>query len=253
MSEPAVPPDLKELFRRSRDDIRARHASGALGGQVATALTDLNDRVIVEAYQRAMQQASGAHRPRLLEDLALVAVGGYGRGDTAPYSDVDLLFLKSKKAGDNVHDVIKALVRNLWDFGLKLSQSVRTPEDAIEFARQDLPMRTSLTEARLLVGSQALFHDVQRRNHRLIASTSITKFIDQVLTERAKEHQDYFATVNLLEPHVKKSPGGMRDVHLLRWIALPRYGTRDPQMLRAAGVITPEDSQTLSVGVEYLA
>jgi [protein-PII] uridylyltransferase len=114
-------------------------------------------------------------------------------------------------------------------------------------------MRTSLTEARLLVGSQALFTDLQKRNHRLIASTSITKFIDQILEERRKEHQDYFATVNLLEPNVKKSPGGMRDVHLLRWIALPRYGTREPQMLRAAGVINPEDAQTLLDGIEFLS
>jgi [protein-PII] uridylyltransferase len=253
MSDSAAALDLKELLLRERERIRALHDGGALGGQVATALTDLNDRIIVEAYRRAMEQASGAHRPRLLEDLALVAVGGYGRGDTAPYSDVDLLFLKSKKAGDTVQEVVNALVRNLWDYGLKLSQSVRTPQDTVEFARADLPMRTSLTEARLLVGSQALFADLQRRNHRLIASTSITKFIDQVLKERAKEHRDYFATVNLLEPNVKKSPGGMRDVHLLRWIALPRYGTREPQMLRAAGVITPEDSQTLTAGIEFLA
>src|SRR6266545_362409 len=143
MSEPAVPLDLKDLLRRQREIIRARHVAGALGGQVATALTDLNDRIIVEAYQRAMQQVAAAQRPGLLEDLALVAVGGYGRGDTAPFSDVDLLFLRSKKAGDNVQDVINTLVRNLWDYGMKLSQSVRTPQDAIEFARQDLPMRTS--------------------------------------------------------------------------------------------------------------
>ena len=252
MSDPAAPTDLKEVLRAGREEIRARHAGGALGGQVATALTDLNDRVVIEAYQRAMQQATGVHRTRLLADLALVAVGGTGRGDTAPYSDVDLLFLRSPKAGAGVQDLINAMVRNLWDYGMKLSQSVRTPKDAIEFARQDLPMRTSLTEARLLVGSQALFADLQRRNHRLIASTSITKFIDLVVKERGKEHQDYFATVNLLEPNVKKSPGGMRDVHLLRWIALPRYGTRDPQMLRAAGVITPEDSRTLSLGIEFL-
>jgi [protein-PII] uridylyltransferase len=253
MSQPTATTDLKAYLLEGREGIRANHAAGALGGQVATALTELNDRVVIEAYQRAIQQASGATRAHLLEDLALVAVGGTGRGDTAPYSDVDLLFLRSRRAGDDVQGVINALVRNLWDYGMKLSQSVRTPQDTIDFARQDLPMRTSLTEARLLVGSQALFADLQKRNHRLIASSSITKFIDQVIFERSKEHQDYFATVNLLEPNVKKSPGGMRDVHLLRWIALPRYGTRDPQLLRAAGVLTPEDSQTLSLGIEYLS
>jgi [protein-PII] uridylyltransferase len=253
MPEPAPPTDLKEFLRVRREEIRALHVSGAMGTQVATALTDLNDRVVIEAYQRAIQQMSGATRAHLLGDLALVAVGGTGRGDTAPFSDVDLLFLRSRRAGSDVQDLVNVLVRNLWDYGMRLSQSVRTPQEAVDFARQDLPMRTSLTEARLLVGSQGLFADLQRRNHRLLATSSITKFIEQVIQERRKEHQDYFATVNLLEPNVKKSPGGLRDVHLLRWIALPRYGTRDPQMLRAAGVITPEDTQTLSLGLEYLS
>src|SRR5262249_35275573 len=246
-------PDLKELLKRQREEIRARHDAGALGGQISTALTELYDRVIVAAYQIALEQAGSSARPGLLENLSLVAVGGYGRGDTAPFSDVDLLFLRSKKAGQAEQDVVNSLVRNLWDYGMKLSQSVRTPEDTIEFARQDLPLRTSLTESRLLVGSQALFADLQRRNHRLIATSSITKFIDQVIAERRKEHQDYFATVNLLEPNVKKSPGAMRDIHMLRWIALPRYGTRDPQMLRAAGVLTPEDARTISNVAEFLS
>ncbi|HZE99471.1 MAG TPA: [protein-PII] uridylyltransferase [Planctomycetota bacterium] len=248
-----APLHLKGLLKRQREEIRARHEGGALGGQIATALTDLYDRVIVAAYQIALEKAGAGARPALLENLALVAVGGYGRGDTAPFSDVDLLFLRSDRAGQAEQDVVNALVRNLWDYGMKLSQSVRTPKDTVDFARQDLTLRTSLTEARLLVGNQALFADLQRRNHRMISTTSITKFIDQIVEERRKEHQDYFATVNLLEPNVKKSPGGMRDVHLLRWIALPRYGTRDPQMLRAAGVLNLEDAQTISFVTEFLS
>jgi [protein-PII] uridylyltransferase len=114
-------------------------------------------------------------------------------------------------------------------------------------------MRTSLTEARLLVGSPALFAELQRSNHRLLASTSINRFIDAVLEGRRREHQDYFATVNLLEPNIKKSPGGLRDIHLLRWIALPRYGTRDPQMLRVGGVLATEDADALSSTGEFLS
>src|SRR5262245_40904724 len=142
MPDSAAAPDLKELLLREREKIRALHEGGALGGQIATALTDLTDSIIVEAYRRAMAQAYGVHRPRLLEELPLVAGGGYGRGDTAPYSDVDLLFLRSNRSGHTVQEVINVLVRNLWDYGLKLSQSVRTPQEAVDFARQDLPMRT---------------------------------------------------------------------------------------------------------------
>jgi [protein-PII] uridylyltransferase len=116
-------------------------------------------------------------------------VGGTGRGDTAPYSDVDLLFLRSKKAGSDVQDLINALVRNLWDYGMKLSQSVRTPQDAIEFRPPGPADAHVADEARLLVGSRPSSPTSSAATHRLIASTSITKFIEQVVRERGKEHR----------------------------------------------------------------
>jgi [protein-PII] uridylyltransferase len=244
---------LKDMLQRERAEIRARHEQGALGGQIATALTDLYDRVIVSFFHGSVEAAPASDRARLLREMALVAVGGYGRGDLAPYSDIDLLFLHAPRPGNAVQDLVQRLVRGFWDTGVKLSQSVRTPSDALSFARRDLPHRTALTEIRLLSGSPALFAELQRGVHRLAASSSLNRFVDQVLEERRKEHQDYFATVNLLEPNVKKSPGGLRDVHLLRWIALPRYGTRDPQMLRVGGVLTPQDAGTLGAVTEFLS
>src|SRR5579862_7585811 len=98
MSDTA-PLHLKGLLKRQREEIRSRHDAGALGGQISTALTELYDRVITAAYQISLEKVSASVRPFLLENLALVAVGGYGRGDTAPFSDVDLLFLRSRKAG----------------------------------------------------------------------------------------------------------------------------------------------------------
>ncbi len=252
MAEPPAPTSLRDQLQRERDDIRALHRQGALGAQVSTALSDLYDRVIVAAFHEAIGQLPSADRPRLLNGLALVAVGGYGRSELSPHSDLDLLFLHPPRPHPAVQELVNRLVRGLWDTGVKLSQSVRTPGDAAAFARRDLPHRTALTETRLLAGSQALFAELQRGVHRLGASTSLNRYIDAVLEERRKEHQDYFATSNLLEPNVKKSPGGLRDVHLLRWIAQPRYGTRDPQMLRVGGVLTPEDARTLAASVELL-
>jgi [protein-PII] uridylyltransferase len=251
MSETPAP-DLKARLARERQNIQALHRNGALGEQVSAALTELYDRVIVRGYQDALERLPAGQRPELLGELAIVAVGGYGRGDLSPYSDVDLLFLRAPGASSRAGETISALVRDYWDMGLKLSQSVRTPAECAAFARRDLAHRTSLTEARLLVGSPALFAELQRRSHRLMASLSINRFIDAVLRERSQEHMDSVASVHLLEPNVKKSPGGLRDVHLLRWIALPRYGTRDPEMLRVGGVILAEDAQTIRTAAEFL-
>lgn len=252
MGEVPACASLKEYLARERRQVEALHRAGALGGQVSSALTDLYDRVVGRCYREAVERLCFSERPYALRELALVAVGGYGRGDVSPYSDVDLLFLHVHRPRSSVLELVSALVRDLWDAGLKLSQSVRSPSDAIAFARKDFPLRTSLMEARLVAGSAALFAELQRRCHRLHASSSLEGFIDACLQERAQEHHDTVASVNLLEPNVKKSPGGLRDVHLVRWIALPRYGTRDPEMLRVGGVLTAEDAQTLSAGAEFL-
>lgn len=249
----APAPPLRELLQKGREAVRRLHDGGAQGGQVASALTELYDRVISAAFLEAVERLPAPERSRALRELSLVAVGGYGRGDTAPHSDVDLLVLTARRTSKPVQDLVSGLVRELWDVGLKLSQSVRTPADSTAFARRDLPHFTALTEARLITGNPGLFHELQRRLQRLHAGTSIGAFLDAVLEERKKEHADYFATTSLLEPNIKKSPGGLRDVHLLRWIALPRYGTRDPEMLRVGGALSPEDAHTLRTVTEFLA
>lgn len=243
---------LRDLLQKGRDGVRAVHEGGAQGGQVASALTDLYNRVISAAFLGAVERLPGPERASALRDLSLVAIGGYGRGDTAPFSDVDLLILTSRRLSKPVQDLVGGFVRDLWDVGLKLSQCVRTPGESIDFARRDLPHYTALVEARHVAGDPGLFHDLQRRLARLHASTSIGDYIDAVLAERRKEHNDYFATTSLLEPNVKKSPGGLRDVHLLRWIAQPRYGSRDPELLRVGGALPAEDAHTVSVVAEFL-
>ncbi|HEX7898122.1 MAG TPA: [protein-PII] uridylyltransferase [Planctomycetota bacterium] len=248
---PANP--LRDLLQKGRASIRAVHEGGAQGGQVSSALTDLYDRVISASFLAAVERLPGDERARALRELSLVAIGGYGRGDTAPFSDVDLLILTARRPSKAILDLVGGLVRDLWDLGLKLSQSVRTPADSVDFARRDLPHFTALAEARQIAGAPALFHELQRKLQRHYHGMALGRFIDAVLEERKKEHQDYFATTSLLEPNVKKSPGGLRDIHLLRWIAQPRYGTRDPELLRVSGVLTAEDARTVGEVGEFLS
>lgn len=244
---------LRRELASGRERVRALHQSGTSGRPVAAALCDVYDCVIAGCYRDALELATPSDRPTILRELALVAVGGYGRGDPAPFSDVDLLFLVHPTESAPVHPFVSQLVRDLWDIGLKLSQSVRTPAGCVAMSRQDLPARTALGETRLLAGSDLLYTELQHDLHQVLASSPADRFLADVLAERAREHDDYFApTVCLLEPNIKKSPGGLRDLHLLRWIALARYGTRDPEMLRLGGLLSDADAEALDAAADFL-
>lgn len=249
----ATTDELKDLLARERQEIRSLHEGGALGGQVCSAFIDLYDRILAVALEAALAPLSPSDRRRAGRELSLVAVGGYGRGDPALGSDVDLLFLVAPRAHPVVEQVTGALVRSLWDAGLKLSQSVRTPGNCLSFCRQDFALRTSLAEARYVAGDTDLFGDLRGRFLRYLSGVPADRFIALALEERVKEHQDYFvATAKLLEPNVKKSPGGLRDLHLIRWVALAKYGTRDPEMLRAAGALGSEDARFIMETGDFL-
>ncbi len=194
-----------------------------------------------------------AQHTQLQQNLAIVATGGYGRGDLAPGSDIDLLFLHTPKPSRCVQDLIGSLVRSLWDAGLKISQSVRTVKGCMAFAGKDIPALTALFETRLLAGGQTLFADLQAAVKRHITSLPLARFADRLLAQRAAEHSDYHvATVYLLEPNIKKSPGGLRDIHLFRWMATARYETAEPDMLCQRGVLDGRDADALHDAWEFL-
>jgi [protein-PII] uridylyltransferase len=244
--------DLRDRLQCRRSEIAALHAGGAPGFEVSAALVSLWDEVVGRLYTRSVEGVPDSERSVVLESLSLVAVGGYGRGDLAPYSDVDLLFLTAPNAPQCVRGLVSQLVRDLWDVGLHLSQSVRSPAECIAFAKSEFAARTALFETRLLAGDPELAAELRTRFQRLVASMSIRKFADEALAERAKEHEDYYSqTVCLLEPNVKKSPGGLRDLHLFRWLTLARDGIADAGPLRSAG-IDPEDAELLGGAGEFL-
>jgi [protein-PII] uridylyltransferase len=244
---------LKRMLAAGWEEIRVRHAGGAAGREIASALTDLCDRAIAEAYAASIEFLSVEDRRAVVVGLAVVAVGGYGRRDLAPFSDVDLLFLHAPAAPPIVGEFISALSRGLWDIGLKPSTSVRTAEQAVAFAREDLKHLTALTEARLLIGSSVLFEELGRLVDGLISSVPVTRFLDEVLAERAREHQGYYAeSVCLLEPSIKKSPGGLRDLHLIRWLARLCHGTLDSAALCRKGALSAGDADALAGAAEFL-
>ncbi|MGH8677625.1 MAG: [protein-PII] uridylyltransferase, partial [Burkholderiales bacterium] len=167
---------------------------------------------IVDGVVRAIWEHTG--QPK---DLALVAVGGYGRGQLFPYSDVDVLVLLPDAAGRDATDSVAQLVGLLWDVGLEIAHSVRTVEQCLDEARVDVTVQTTLLESRLVAGNSRLYEGFARA---IRAGLDIAYFVEAKLLEQQQRHARFNDTAYNLEPNIKESPGGLRDLHSILWISL---------------------------------
>jgi [protein-PII] uridylyltransferase len=237
----------REKLADGRRRLRLQHDSGSPGIQVCNYLTELVDNVLLELYRAALSESE----PGLESLVTLVPHGGYGRRDLAPFSDVDLMFLHPAEAEQKVLAFVQRLYRDIVDAGLTLGSSFRTPEYACSAALKDATIFTSLCEARFLGGDNALFarfHDLFR--HR--AQRRTAALIEQIELARREERQQFGETTYLLQPNVKRSRGGLRDLQLLRWVGFARYGESDPENLVRAGVLAREDRRQLVAAHEFL-
>ncbi|HVX60512.1 MAG TPA: [protein-PII] uridylyltransferase [Pirellulales bacterium] len=241
----------KERLVAGREAIRLRRADGLSGVETSAALSDLFDEIILELFEGALEDLGLDGPDGLKREVALAPHGGYGRRDVSPYSDVDLMLLHAPGADKRVAPLAQRMLQDLFDAGLVLGQSARTPTQACRLGRKDPVIWTSLTEARLLAGSASLFagfvqnfrKQAQRHSARLIAA------VDKVRTE---ERLQYGETVYLLEPNVKRSRGALRDVQLLRWVGFARHGETEPEMLLERQALPAEDVATLQRAREHL-
>jgi [protein-PII] uridylyltransferase len=181
-----------------------------------------------------------------------MALGGYGRRELAPHSDIDLMFLFRTGADDTAKSFVRAVLHPLWDCGFQVGHSVRTLADSIELGQTDSTVKTSMMEARFLAGSAELFHDFRRRYLRKVVGRNIDIYLDQKLEERRREYEKFGETVYLLEPNVKKSKGGLRDLHLLQWAGMARYQVPTIRELSDRGIVSRADSLALTEARELL-
>lgn len=243
--------DVKQRLAEGRERLRQQHAAGSPGIQVCAALTALVDMAVLEIFNAALTELAPEEDHPLHTDVALVAHGGYGRRDVAPYSDVDLMILHTRAAAHAVAPLAKRLLHDLFDVGLMLGQSVRTPHDACKLALKDATIFTALLESRHVAGSQPLFDRFAHRFRRA-AMHHWRRMIGAVERARAEERAQFGETVYLLEPNIKRSPGGLRDIQLLRWVGFARYGQAEPAALMMMDVLSREDQQLLRQASEFL-
>ena len=186
------------------------------------------------------------------ETIALVAVGGFGRGELHPQSDVDLLILLSEPTPDEkLRSAIESFVTLLWDAGFYLGHSARTVEACVLEAGKDISTATSLMESRLMAGDKAMFE-------AMLDATgadrvwSAADFFDAKYEEQIKRHEQYHDTAYNLEPNIKEGPGGLRDIQMIGWVAKRHFSTQSLHTLVARGFLTESELQDLKDGRTFL-
>jgi [protein-PII] uridylyltransferase len=246
-----VPP-LKTTLGSGRAEIRRRFEETDDGAAVMREQSFLIDQLIRALFDLVAGEIYPLPNPTSGEKLALVAVGGYGRGELAPYSDIDLLFLLPYKRTPHTEQVVEYLLYMLWDLGLKIGQATRSVEECLRHAKSDLTIRTALLEARYLWGEQALFTELKRRFDTEIVRGNAAQFVEGKLAERDDRHRRLGDSRYQLEPNVKEGKGGLRDLHTLFWIAKYIYRIDDVGKLVERGVLSSEESRRFDHAQRFL-
>ncbi|MSO75470.1 MAG: [protein-PII] uridylyltransferase [Alphaproteobacteria bacterium] len=243
----------KDSLNGARARIRRRFEAGMPVAALMAAEALAVDRLITVLLDFAATHVYPAANPTTADRLAVIAVGGYGRGELAPYSDVDLLFLIPYKRTPRVEQIVEFALYLLWDMGLKVGHATRSIEDCIRLARADMVIRTSLLEARYLWGAPDLHDELRRRfNADIVAGTS-QAFIAAKLAERDERHRRMGDSRYVLEPNVKDGKGGLRDLHTLYWIAKYHHRVENLAGLVAQGVFTAAEAQRFTKSHDFLA
>lgn len=216
---------LKEAHQAGWDEVKRRFFDEADKGLMsARALSYVMDQLMRVLYDFVTEHVYPVANPTAGEKLCLVATGGYGRGELAPYSDVDLLFLIPYKATPWAENVAEYMLYVLWDLGLKVGHATRTPDDCVRLAKEDLTIRTSLLEARFIWGEQKLFRLAATRFVKRVVNGTGPAFVAQKLEERDARHKKMGDSRYVVEPNIKDGKGGLRDLQTMWWIARYLYG-----------------------------
>ncbi|MCC2601338.1 [protein-PII] uridylyltransferase [Sphingopyxis yananensis] len=244
---------LKSALEQGRAEIAARLiAHPSSGRMVANATAFLVDQIVRLSYDFTLGYLYPLANPSAGERISLIAVGGYGRGDMAPHSDVDIGFLTPFKRTSWAEQVIEAQLYTLWDLGLKVGHSSRTLDEMLRAAKDDLTIRTALLEMRFIWGDRALYDEAKARFTAEIVAGNSRAFVADKLTERDERHKRMGDSRYVVEPNVKEGKGGLRDLHTLFWIGKFIHRVRTVPELVDAGLLTARELRQFSRAENFL-
>jgi [protein-PII] uridylyltransferase len=231
--------DFRSRLQKGQEALRTAYKKTAHAGNLLRGRTRLVDKTLCDLWQQI----------GLPSGLALVAVGGYGRGELYPASDIDLLLLVPEGFDPAIEPRLEQIIGLFWDIGLDVGHSVRSPSECVEQAERDITVQTSLLESRLLTGSRTLFAELGSRLASAINPLSFFKAKQLEQAERYARHND---TPYSLEPNCKESPGGLRDLQIIMWIARSTGLGQHWRDFATHGLVTPEEARQLVRAEEFL-
>ena len=216
-------------LRAKRDALEDLWRQGLSGHALLDKHTRLMDAALAGYFKQSQAER---------EEMSLVALGGYGRSELFPYSDIDLMLLYSHGAEDKIKDVAEAVFYPLWDAGLEVGHGVRNLDSCLDEAGKDFFLQVSLLDARLIAGSEALFTELEKNFRKTYVEGQRKSFLQDMLSHRSKRHERFGNHSYLLEPHIKESRGGFRDIQAMTWSAQVIFGLKHPKDMESAGLLT---------------
>ncbi len=220
--------------------------------ETVAAYAYLTDVLVRTVFDMAVRRFHPLPVPTAGERIAVIAVGGYGRAEMAPFSDVDLLFLTPWKVTPWAESVIESMLYTLWDLRLKVGHATRTVADSIRIAREDISVRTALLEHRPVCGDAALAAELSDRLWRELFCSTGPQFVEAKLAERAERLRKHGGQRYMLEPNVKEGKGGLRDLQTLFWIAKYLHRVDTTEALLPLGFFRPEEHEAFRRAETFL-
>src|SRR5437016_5290235 len=241
---------FRAVLAEGLDSLKAMHAEGASGQESVRAHARLVDELVRALTRLIVDDARAAGATPT--PYVVVALGGYGRGELHPSSDIDLMVVYDGALSPFVQRLMQELLYTLWDLGLQVGHSLRSLEDCVAMARTDFPSRTSMQEARLIDGDRKLFTRFRRVLRDNVYRHDFGEFLAMTLAEREQRYRKFGASPYIGEPNVKESAGGLRDMHTAMWLGSAKFGTRTLRELADHGLITPREQAGADAALTFL-
>jgi [protein-PII] uridylyltransferase len=243
---------LKAGLAAGMSEIRSRFDAGTSGTATVRAQCFMVDQLVRLIYDYAERHVYPMSNPTQAERLAVVAVGGYGRGELAPHSDIDLLFLRPYKQTPRGEQLVEFLLYMLWDLGLKVGHATRSLDECVRLARDDMTIRTAVLESRYLWGDDKLYAEFRKKFLANVVKGTAAEFVAAKLKERNERHKRLGDSRYVLEPNVKEGKGALRDLHTLFWIAKYVHLVDRVEDLVLKGVLTADEASKFAKAQEFL-